>query len=168
VWGSQIFRRPSPGFLAIDRIGESWDNEHSPFAIPRALKVCLVGAGIAGSDTPGLVRRFQSAAARNAGDVAALRERIGAAAAALVGGDSDAVAATFREVRRMLRTITVAWGVGIVPEEVDALAPRLEACEGVLASVVPGAGGFDALACIVVRGFRGFSDLGVEVLAETE
>jgi phosphomevalonate kinase len=168
VWGTQIFRRPSATFLAIEKIGELWDNEHRPFMIPRELKVCLVGTGIAGSDTPGLVRRFQSMAARNSGGVAALCERIDAAAAALVGGDIEAIASKFRDVRRILRTITVAWDVGIVPEEVEALASRLEACEGVLVSVIPGAGGFDALACIVVRDFGGFSALGVEVLAETE
>lgn len=56
----------------------------------------------------------------------------------------------FQESRKALKSMGEAAGVPIEPEAQTALADATQALDGVIAAVVPGAGGYDALACLYV------------------
>lgn len=57
----------------------------------------------------------------------------------------------FSESRRHLKLIGDAAGVPIEPDEQTALADATNALPGVVTALVPGAGGYDALACLFIN-----------------
>jgi len=57
----------------------------------------------------------------------------------------------FQESRKALKSMGEAAGVPIEPEAQTALADATQELEDVIAAVVPGAGGYDALACLYVN-----------------
>jgi phosphomevalonate kinase len=168
VWGSQIFRRPSPQFLTIERFDEKWNNEHITVQLPPELKLYVLNTGLCGSSTPNLVRRFLAKAENDSELFDRLKMRVTAAKEKLLVGNSNGISAAFRELRETLREITVKWEVEIVPDEVQALADRLEAIDGVLAVVIPGAGGYDSIAVFALRSFADLHQFNLAVLAATE
>jgi phosphomevalonate kinase len=169
VWGSQRFRRPNPCFLELGRINEDWDNEFVPFSLPGHLRICVLRTPFLGSSTPGLVKRFLENAEREKKLVNDLKDAVEPASLALLSGDFAAIRDKFRRVRRVLRQITEQWRLEIVPDEVNELADHLEEVEGVIAAVIPGAGGYDSLAVIAQQGSElDFGNLSVEILAQTD
>jgi phosphomevalonate kinase len=168
VWGSQVFRRPSPEFLAISRINEKWDNEHCPVRLPPGLRMYALDTGLRGSSTPDLVRRFYGKAGEDRELFEVLKGKITVAKERLFEGDVDAIAVAFQDLRTALQEISVKWGIEIVPAEVQALAERIEKIEGIIAVVIPGAGGCDSTAVLAKRDFTALENLGLTVLAETE
>jgi phosphomevalonate kinase len=168
VWGSQIFRRPSPDFVKIARFEEEWDNEHREIELPPELRLYVLGTGLRGSSTPNLVRRFLEKAERDSELFGRLKVRVATATDELLKGEVDAISAAFREVRATLREITVKWEVEVVPDEVQALADRIGAINGVIAVVIPGAGGYDAIAVLALRSFTDVHAFNLAVLAATE
>jgi phosphomevalonate kinase len=65
-------------------------------------------------------------------------------------GDYQELHLAFQESRKALKSMGEAAGVPIEPEAQTALANATQALDGVIAAVVPGAGGYDALACLFV------------------
>jgi phosphomevalonate kinase len=58
----------------------------------------------------------------------------------------------FQEARRALKKMGEAAGVPVEPDEQTNLADATSLVDGVLCCVVPGAGGYDALACLYEGG----------------
>ena len=56
-----------------------------------------------------------------------------------------------RDSRRHLKAMGEAAGVPIEPDEQTALADATQALPGVIAALIPGAGGYDALACLHIN-----------------
>lgn len=168
VWGTQEFRRPSPIFLDPEKLNDAWDNEHLDFHLPPNVKICLLKTDFKGSSTPNLVRRFLAKAKDDPETFNNLKECASRAMRALREGTLDAISYEFRTVRSVLRVITEKWEIGVVPDPVNSLADALEKLPGVLAAVIPGAGGYDAIAAITRTDTSiNFESLGISVLAET-
>ncbi|KAI2499674.1 hypothetical protein MHU86_14807 [Fragilaria crotonensis] len=66
--------------------------------------------------------------------------------------DLEGLKIAFNEARVSLKKMGEAAGVPIEPDEQTALADATSLLEGVLCCVVPGAGGYDALACLYQGG----------------
>ena len=56
-----------------------------------------------------------------------------------------------QESRRNLKAMGEAAGVPIEPDEQTALVDATVAIPGVIAALVPGAGGYDAIACLYIN-----------------
>ncbi|KAI0173291.1 Phosphomevalonate kinase [Hypoxylon sp. FL1284] len=172
VYGSCAYRRFSPAVLAgLPDVGApgfapalaacvdspaSWDTEVDKTAkMPPgvALRMCDVDCG---SQTVGMVKQVlrwrdaEPAASRALWDeLQARNEELGAAL-----GDNNAderkIVTAVGRVRALVRRMGDASGVPIEPPSQSALLDALrDGVDGVLEGVVPGAGGFDALALLV-------------------
>lgn len=175
VYGSCVYRRFSPSILTgLPEAGApgfapalaecvasaAWDvevaKEGTVVRMPPgvALRMCDVDCG---SQTVGMVKqvlRWREAdgdAARALWDD--LQARNEALGAVLSSGDEPKeadIAAAVARVRELVRNMGVASGVPIEPESQSALLDALrDGVDGVFEGVVPGAGGFDALALLV-------------------
>ncbi|KAI0006786.1 Phosphomevalonate kinase [Xylariaceae sp. FL0662B] len=173
VYGSCQYRRFSPAILkAVPEVGAprfapaltacvdsatatAWDTQIAAdgVALPSgvALRMCDVDCG---SQTVGMVKqvlRWREAdpagSRRLWDDLQAANAVLGAV---LSGGRVDEIAPAVAAVRALVRDMGARSGVPIEPESQTALLDALtEKVDGVYAGVVPGAGGFDALALIV-------------------
>ena len=168
VFGTQIFRRPSPNLLSVDHVRDAWDNEWHPVTLPPNLAVSLLATPFQGSSTPGLVRMFQEKAQSDQETYDLLKRTVENAIQVFQSGDIKSISTVFRQVRGIQRRITLEWGVGVVPDEIEELALKVEQLAGVVAVVVPGAGGYDSIAVITERQPADFSSLNLTVLATTE
>ncbi|KAI5861596.1 Phosphomevalonate kinase [Durotheca rogersii] len=179
VYGSCRYRRFSPAVLAgVPEPGrpgfaaalaalvrsDAWDAEvdrgddaaagRGPVRLPPgvALRMCDVDCG---SQTVGMVKQVLAWRAADPAASRALWDELQARneelAAALGGAAGDAaVAAALARARGLVRAMGAASGVPIEPPSQTALLDALAAgVPGVLGGVVPGAGGFDALALLV-------------------
>lgn len=167
VFGTQIFRRPTPSLLSIDCLKAPWDNEWQSVVIPKTISIVLLATSFDGSSTPGLVKMFQEKAKLHKETYEVLKAAVDAAIQVFRRGDIESMRKAFRDVRAIQRQITLEWGVGIVPDEVDKICNEVEQLDGVVAAVVPGAGGYDAIAVVTDRREIGFATLGLTILATT-
>ncbi|RYP47590.1 hypothetical protein DL768_006376 [Monosporascus sp. mg162] len=169
VYGSIRYRRFSPSVLgdrpepgapgfapALAACVESgaWDAEARADGVSLppgvALRMCDVDCG---SQTVGMVKqvlKWRAAAPDGSkklwDDLQAANEALGAA---LRDGRTGEGAGAVARVRELVRAMGAESGVPIEPESQTALLDALAGVEGVYNGVVPGAGGFDALALLM-------------------
>lgn len=171
VYGSCRYRRFSPALLEglpepgaagfapalVELVARSaaWDTEIATDAVRLppglAVRMCDVDCG---SQTVGMVKQVLAWRAAAPDDARALWDALQAdneaLAAALAAGDVDKLPTALAAVRARVRAMGAASAVPIEPETQTALLDALTATvDGVLGGVVPGAGGFDALALLV-------------------
>ncbi|KAK0621660.1 phosphomevalonate kinase [Bombardia bombarda] len=173
VYGSCVYRRFSPGILAtlpeagapgfatllekvIHGTGSStlkWDTEvvKDAVSLPAgvAMRMCDVDCG---SQTVGMVKQVLAWRARDPQDAKTLwdelQRRNEALAAVLRESRLGDIRGAVRAVREYVRIIGDKSGVPIEPESQTELLDALETVEGVYGGVVPGAGGYDAVALL--------------------
>lgn len=171
VWGSCLYRRFSPGVLAglgevgsrgfgerlqtlVDDSGVIWDAEIAKEGVrlPEgvAVRMCDVDCG---SQTVGMVKKVLKWREEK-GDEATelweeLQRRNEGLAEVLRKGDTGEIRGAVGRVRELIRKMGEASGVPIEPASQTELLDALEGVEGVFGGVVPGAGGYDALALLV-------------------
>ena len=166
VWGSQIFRRPSPSLISIDKLNQPWDNEHTPFSLPNNINCLLLSTPFDGSSTSKLVKKFNSKSIENTDLYNRFRNTVQSALDALSQGNKQKIKVNFLNVKEILREITIKCDVDIVPKQVYDISSKIEQIEGVIASVIPGAGGYDSLAVISELSFIDFSSVGLKIIAK--
>jgi phosphomevalonate kinase len=144
----------------------SWDSKilDSAARMPKGLRIVLADVD-AGSATPGMARGVLAWRAANPDAATDLWARLGAANSAVAvelgrlwalgeppatgDGRFGGLTRCIGDVRALLREMGEAAGVAIEPPAQTALLDRLSAVDGVVGGVVPGAGGFDAVALLV-------------------
>ncbi|KAI5922521.1 ribosomal protein S5 domain 2-type protein [Camillea tinctor] len=179
VYGSCLYRRFSPavlqalpeagqpGFapaLAACVDGDGWDTQirAEGVRLPRgvALRMCDVDCG---SQTVGMVKKVLQWREAAPGDAKQLWDELQARNAALgdlLGREAEAeaddrqlaadIASAVAAIRALIRDMGARSGVPIEPDSQTALLDALrDGVDGVYEGVVPGAGGFDALALLV-------------------
>lgn len=169
VYGSCTYRRFSPGILnvlpepgapgfsakllaVVD--GQEWDVDvqEDSVSVPPGLvlRMCDVDCG---SETVGLVRRILNWRSEKADESSALwndlQSRNEELAAILKAGDVDRLPAQLIQVRDRFRKMGHLADVPLEPDTQTVLLDALTAVDGVYGGVVPGAGGFDALALLM-------------------
>ncbi|KAM0274338.1 hypothetical protein ACHAQH_007933 [Verticillium albo-atrum] len=172
VFGSCRYRRFSPELLSdlpapgsagfaeklVERVNarDLWDTEvGGEVKLPDGvvLRMCDVDCG---SQTVGMVkgvlawRKAQPEASKALWD--SLQAKNEALAEVLREGRTEEISKAVGEVRELVRQMGTASGVPIEPESQSELLDALTGVEGVYGGVVPGAGGFDALALLVKEG----------------
>lgn len=168
VYGSCRYRRFSPSVLSslpeagapgfatqLARVvSGAWDTEVAENAVSLpsgvAVRMCDVDCG---SQTVGMVKQVLAWRARESEPAKALwdelQQRNEDLAAVLRDGRTEDIRSAVHAVRVLIRKMGDASGVPIEPESQTALLDALEDVEGVYGGVVPGAGGFDAIALLV-------------------
>lgn len=169
VYGSCLYRRFSPsvleavphpgqpGFAArlVDVVnGPSWDTEVRKDAVtlPRgvAMRMCDVDCG---SQTVGMVKAVNAWRAKDPSGSKALwdelQRRNGALARVLAEGQLEQLPPALKATRELVRKMGVESEVPIEPDSQTELIDALSQVEGVYGGVVPGAGGFDAVALLL-------------------
>uniref|UniRef100_A0A8H7TTJ5 Phosphomevalonate kinase n=1 Tax=Bionectria ochroleuca TaxID=29856 RepID=A0A8H7TTJ5_BIOOC len=169
VFGSCLYRRFSPQVLSaipepgtpgfssklVDVVdGTAWDVEFGKGALGMpagvALRMCDVDCG---SQTVGMVKKVLSWRAsdeeRSKKLWDDLQSRNVGLGEALKSGRTEELPERLREVRELVREMGQLSDVPIEPQSQTELLDALSAVEGVYGGVVPGAGGFDALAILM-------------------
>jgi phosphomevalonate kinase len=171
VWGSCLYRRFSPSVLAgLGEVGsrafgsrlealvhnepQVWDTEIAKEGVNLppgvAVRMCDVDCG---SQTVGMVKQVLKWRGDNAEGAKELwdelQRRNEGLAAVLKEGRNRDIRAAVAGIRELVRKMGAESGVPIEPESQTELLDALEGVEGVYGGVVPGAGGFDALALLV-------------------
>ncbi|KAK4454461.1 ribosomal protein S5 domain 2-type protein [Podospora aff. communis PSN243] len=172
VYGSSLYRRFSPSVLsslpeagapgfapALEKVvndedGTIWDTEIRKDAVSlpdgMAVRMCDVDCG---SQTVGMVKSvlaWRAKEEKSAGELwGELQGRNEHLAEVLRGGRTEEVRRAVKGVRELVRKMGRESGVPIEPESQTELLDALEGVEGVYGGVVPGAGGYDALALLV-------------------
>ena len=170
VYGSCRYRRFSPGILGalpepgapgfapalIELVSDAakWDVEidKAGVGVPPglAVRMCDVDCG---SQTVGMVKKVLAWRSSDAAGAKALwdslQERNTALARALEEARLDDLPVALGAVRELIRKMGEASGVPIEPESQTELLDHLSTLDGVYGGVVPGAGGFDALAILL-------------------
>ncbi len=173
VYGSCTYRRFSPALLSgmpapgapgfSTALGElvdsatAWDVETTAggggkVSLPPgvAMRMCDVDCG---SQTVGMVKQVLAWRQNSPDEAAALwdelQARNGHLAAVLRAGTTDEIPAAIAATRELVRKMGVRSGVPIEPDSQTALLDALSAVDGVFGGVVPGAGGYDAVALLV-------------------
>jgi phosphomevalonate kinase len=137
-----------------DGAAQRWDTEVAKDGVRLpagvAVRMCDVDCG---SQTVGMVKGVLAWRGRDAAAAKALwdelQERNDRLAAVLRDGNTADIRAATRAVRELVRKMGAESDVPIEPESQTALLDALEGVEGVFGGVVPGAGGYDALALLV-------------------
>ncbi|KXJ95651.1 ribosomal protein S5 domain 2-type protein [Microdochium bolleyi] len=169
VYGSCRYRRFSPSILkGLPEAGApgfapalfacvknaEWDTEIAKDGVSLppgiALRMCDVDCG---SQTVGMVKKVLAWREQKPeesktlwDDLQAQNEKLGAT---LRAGQLEEVSGAVTSVRELIRAMGSESGVPIEPESQTALLDALQSVEGVYNGVVPGAGGFDALALVM-------------------
>ncbi|KAK0746741.1 ribosomal protein S5 domain 2-type protein [Schizothecium vesticola] len=168
VYGSARYRRFSPGVLAalpepgapgfataLEEVAKgAWDVEvdKEGVGLPKgvAVRMCDVDCG---SQTVGMVKGVLAWRGREGERAAevwdALQGRNEELAGVLREGRTEEIRGAVERVRELVRRMGEESGVPIEPESQTALLDGLSGVEGVFGGVVPGAGGYDALALLV-------------------
>lgn len=169
VYGSCRYRRFSPSILkklpepgtpdfapALTKLVASpdWDTEISKdgVSVPPgvALRMCDVDCG---SQTVGMVKKVLAwrekdvEGAKKIWD--SLQEKNVALGRILADGKTDEIVPAVSAIRELIRAMGTESGVPIEPESQTALLDALMEVEGVYNGVVPGAGGYDAVALLM-------------------
>lgn len=169
MYGSCKYRRFSPSILkGLPEAGKAgfapalfecvsnaeWDTEVAKdgVSLPQgiALRMCDVDCG---SQTVGMVKKVLAWREQEAQSAKTLwdnlqesNEKLGSV---LKAGDLEGVSPAVASIRELIRSMGTQSGVPIEPESQTALLDALRDVEGVYNGVVPGAGGFDALALVM-------------------
>ncbi|KAJ0346935.1 hypothetical protein COL154_007635 [Colletotrichum chrysophilum] len=169
VFGSCRYRRFSPSLLdglgapgqpgfaeaLVRKVDEfqGWDVEVDKsvsLAPGLCLRMCDVDCG---SQTVGMVKKVLAWRKEDAAGSKALWDELQgrneALAAVLKDGRTEEVGAAVGKVRGLIRKMGEGSGVPIEPPSQTELLDAVSGVEGVLGGVVPGAGGFDALALVM-------------------
>ncbi|KAL7796622.1 ribosomal protein S5 domain 2-type protein [Trichoderma ceciliae] len=169
VYGSCTYRRFSPEILSSlpepgspgfsERLlavvdGERWDVEvqNDGVSLPTGLvvRMCDVDCG---SQTVGMVNKVLSWRSRDEQRATALwndlQSKNEALAAALKAGDLDQLPDRLNQIRQLIRLMGQQSDVPIEPDTQTALLDAISSVDGVYGGVVPGAGGYDALALLM-------------------
>jgi phosphomevalonate kinase len=171
VYGSCLYRRFSPALLAglpapgepgfapvladlVIDIGGKWDCEtrKEVVGLPAgvAIRMCDVDCGTQTVSMVKKVHEWRDAnpeLARQAYE--GLQGRVEELAGVLREGKVGEIERVMGAVREGMRNLGKDSGVPIEPESQEAMLNELEKVEGVLGSVVPGAGGYDAAAVVM-------------------
>ncbi|CAZ84022.1 unnamed protein product [Tuber melanosporum] len=170
VFGSCVYRRFSPSILQAlpeantprfsqelrEAVDLSWDVGIEKTKIPKGVRV-VMGDVDCGSSTPGMVKRvlaWRESEKEAAGEQWDELERVNRGLIDLLGqlseSSHDDVRKQILDIRKNIRAMGVAAGVPIEPEEQTKLLDAVSTgVPGVLGGVVPGAGGYDAVAFII-------------------
>jgi phosphomevalonate kinase len=169
VYGSCTYRRFSPGILNVlpepgapgfsEKLlavvdGEKWDvdvQEDSVSVPPGVvLRMCDVDCG---SETVGLVKKILSWRSQKEQDSTALwndlQSKNEELAAILKAGALDQLSSQLIQVRDRFRDMGHQSDTPLEPDSQTVLLDALSAIDGVYGGVVPGAGGYDALALLM-------------------
>ncbi|KAL2120092.1 hypothetical protein VTJ04DRAFT_4118 [Mycothermus thermophilus] len=173
VYGSCLYRRFSPSLLSrlpaggpgtagfapalaalVDDVDGVWDCqiEKDKVGLPKgvAIRMCDVDCGTA---TVSMVKKVHEWRDKNPTDAeetyTSIQNKVDQLAEVLSAQDIDGIKPVMRQVRALMRGMGKASGVPIEPESQEEMLDALEGIEGVLGSVVPGAGGYDAAAVVV-------------------
>lgn len=167
VYGACTYRRFSPSTLAgmpepgapgfgpalEGLVRKEWDAQIDDFTLPKELMVRMVDVH-SGTQTVGMVKRVLAWREENPVKAAELWWALHGLNGFLEkqlkeeGCDMRYLAETILRCRAVIRKISAESGVPIEPEEQTRLLDRLTEVEGVYGGVVPGAGGYDAVAVV--------------------
>lgn len=178
VFGSCVYRRFSPSLLQdlgtmddqdfgkrLTRLilaDDLWDDEVNAkrkVKIPSALRLVMCDVDC-GSQTPGMVKQVLNWRAKNPEEANALWSELQLRNEELADefvrlsdteghGDYNGLRTCFRQIRKLLKDMSIAADVPIEP---DSQTKLLDACtniQGVIGGVVPGAGGYDAITLLI-------------------
>lgn len=175
VHGSCLYRRFSPSILdAVPQPGQpgfgtrlqetisgggragqgKWDTEihKDKVSLPRGVAMRMVDVEC-GSQTVGMVKAVNAWRASDPAGSKALWDQLQGRnetlAAVLAEGNVDELPGALAASRELVRAMGAQSGVPIEPESQTELIDALSKVEGVYGGVVPGAGGFDAVAILV-------------------
>ncbi|KAL2267805.1 hypothetical protein VTJ83DRAFT_5082 [Remersonia thermophila] len=179
VYGSCLYRRFSPALLSrLPAPGEpgfgpalaalvadetegakgrpAWDCEIDKDKVGArlppgvAIRMCDVDCGTATVSMVKKVHEWRDANPAAADEVyAGVQSKVDELAAVLRDRNVAGITPVMRGVRELMRGLGKSSGVPIEPESQEEMLDALEKVEGVLGSVVPGAGGYDAAAVVM-------------------
>lgn len=182
VYGSCLYRRFSPALLGglpnpgaegfaealaslVDGAGWDCEIQKEKVGLPAgvAIRMCDVDCG---TETVSMVKKVHAWRDENPEAAARVYERLQAKVDELAGvlrdNKTGKIPGVMGPVREIMRNLGRDSGVPIEPKSQEEMLNALEQVEGVLGSVVPGAGGYDAAAVVMrddeetekrVRGF---------------
>ncbi|KAM3424427.1 Phosphomevalonate kinase [Cercospora zeina] len=179
VYGTMVYRRFSPAILAshanpgtpkfgseirdiVDETfhGSEWDTEilKDHVRIPKGLRLVMCDVAC-GSKTPGMVKQVLAWRAEKQQEANAIWKDLGEANVALASelravatsGNADytSLRENFTRIRQLIRLMSEKSGVPIEPPAQTELIDACEKVPGVIGGVVPGAGGYDAIALLI-------------------
>jgi phosphomevalonate kinase len=178
VYGPSVYRRFSPSILTslgnagsaefakrlqevVD--GDSWDTEveKDGIAIPSGLRLVMCDVDC-GSQTPGMVKGVQEWRKKEPEEANMLWKNLHDSNQALAvelrrltsestkeDDKYDALKQRLQDIRELIRTMSRLSNVPIEPSSQTALIDFLSAVPGIIGGIVPGAGGFDAVALLI-------------------
>ena len=170
VFGSCVYHRFSPSILQAlpetnapgfsqelrEAVDSSWDMRIEKTKIPKGVRV-VMGDVDCGSSTPGMVKKVlawreseKEAAGKQWDELERVNRGLMDLLAQLSDGSHDGVRKQILDIRKNIRAMGGATGVPIEPEEQTKLLDAASTdVPGVLGGVVPGAGGYDAVAFVI-------------------
>ena len=179
VYGSCLYRRFSPSILEslgepgsvgfVQRLratvdesdaASTWDTEISKgaVAIPSGLRLIMCDVDC-GSKTPGMVKQVLGWRKSKAEEAESLWQKLQhkneAIAAELVrlhkekSQDFSQLGSCIRDIRHLIQEMSKLSGVPIEPDSQTRLIDACTSVDGVIGGVVPGAGGYDAIALLI-------------------
>lgn len=168
VYGSCLYRRFSPSVLEtvphpgqpsfanklVEVVNGTWDTEIKKDAVtlPRgvAMRMCDVDCG---SQTVGMVKAVNAWRASDPAGSKSFWDELQAKNESLAGilaqGKLDELPAALKESRSRMKRVGELSQVPIEPDSQTELLDALSELDGVYGGVVPGAGGFDAVALLL-------------------
>lgn len=167
VWGSLKYKRPSPEFISINKLKMDWDFCVEPIELPKSLHLFVLSNPFSGSSTPSLVKKFQLKAKDDPTLYNKLLNNVNKAIDSLSQEDFVKIRNSFCTVRNTLVEISNKWDISVVPPQVNEIAEKVEAIDGVIASIIPGAGGFDSIAILTKYETIDLSSIGLQILAKS-
>lgn len=172
VYGTCVYRRFSPSILnALGEVGSvdfskrvldvveekdggAWDTEvvKGTAQIPQGMTLLMCDVDC-GSQTVGMVKKVLEWRKQDASGSKSLWDNLQTEndnlAAKLASRHEQEMSKAFGNIRALIRDMGVKSGVPIEPTEQTELLDALSRLEGVVGGVVPGAGGYDAVALLV-------------------
>ena len=149
IFGSQIYRRPSPSFISLDKLNEKWDYEIEPIKPRLQLIIYLLYTEFKGSSTPKLVKIFNEAAKTHQSQYQEYVDTTQNTINILKNSNNiEEIKQSLKKLRHIQRQISKDWNCPIVPDEIEKKAIELEQNEDIIGVVVPGAGGYDSIAVV--------------------
>lgn len=175
VYGSCLYRRFSPSLLSelgsaeayanpqfrsklrdlVNETGETkWDQEchKQGVQVPKGYELVMADVDC-GSESVGMAKKVLSWRASSTADANRIWDALQTAneglGAVLSSGDEAKIRQAINAVRALIREMGTKSSVPIEPSSQTALLDALESLEGVVGGVVPGAGGYDAVALLV-------------------
>ncbi|CAK9441008.1 uncharacterized protein LODBEIA_P48770 [Lodderomyces beijingensis] len=149
-------------------IDKSWDFKHERCALPRTVRL-LMGDIQGGSETPKMVskimqwrkddparareiyKQLDMANAHFTRTIEGIGQALGQdAESSLTASNVDKLASAIREIRSGLQALTAAADVPVEPQVQTKLLDNVGRIKGCLGGVVPGAGGYDAIAVLAL------------------